>query len=464
MSSPIDATNSGGRRNLFVICFIASIGGFLFGYDLSLIGSANTFLRDQFHLNDAGLGFVTASAALGCMAGPFLGAWLCDRVGRNRSMMIAAALLATGAIVTACTNTILLFNIFRIVGGVGVGLCSIASPMYIAETTPAAKRGQYGIMYQMAIVVGSTVSPLVAYVLVRFFPDDISWRWMFASQMLFVLLFAGFLFLLPASPRWLAELGRFEEAKKVLESIHGSEVARQEFDEIKNSLAQEEGGFSELFKPDVRYALLIGLLLAFFNNWTGWSVIGGYIPILLEMAGVPSRQTAILQFSLTYLAMAIMTVASMFLIDRVGRRPLWNFASIMMALITGCMGFIFKAHLTGILVLLVITLCTMPHGIALGGLPWLMMSELFPNRIRAKAVAVTTTFLWVTIYSGAQLFPVITGWSERTFGSIAVAFWLFTVICVLSAVFGFTLMPETRGRTLEAIASSWNKQKAGKSV
>jgi SP family arabinose:H+ symporter-like MFS transporter len=453
-------TRTGAQRRayVFALAFTASVGGFLFGYDLSLIGAANVFLKEQFHLGEELLGFTTASAALGCMVGPFLGAWLCDAIGRERTMMVAALLLAAGAIMTALSQTITLFNVFRITGGVGVGLCSVASPLYIAEIAPAKLRGSLGIMYQLAIVVGSTAAPLVAYVLVRVFPDAVSWRWMFGSQMAVVVLFALFLVLLPHSPRWLALRGRLAEARQVLARVHGAQAADGELNEIRQSLAQESGGLKELFQPGLRYALLIGLCLAFFNNWTGWSAMGGYIPMLFEMAGVQQRHVAILQFSLTYLAMALMTVASMWLIDRVGRRPLWITASILMALITAVTGVTFHFQVHGPLVLLVIVLCTVPHGLALGGLPWLMMSELFPTRIRARAVAVTTTFLWLVIFTCGQFFPMLIGWSQRRLGSPAGAFWVFTLVCICSTLFGWRMLPETRGRTLEEIAGSWRQR------
>ena len=329
--------------------------------------------------------------------------------------------------------------------------------MYIAEVAPAKMRGSLGIMYQLAIVVGSTAAPLAAYGLVQVFPDAVSWRWMFGSQMAVVLVFATFLFKLPPSPRWLARQGRFEQAREVLARVHGAEVADTELVEIRQSLAQEEGGLKELFQPGLRYALFIGLCLAFFNNWTGWSAMGGYIPYLLRMAGV-SQNAAILQFSVTYLAMAIMTVASMWLIDRVGRRPLWMTASILMAVITALTGIVFHFQVRGPLVLIVLILCTVPHGLALGGLPWLMISEIFPTRIRAQAVAVTTTFLWLIIYSCAQLFPMLTGWSERHFHSPGGAFWVFTLVCLFSTLFGWKILPETRGRTLEDISGSWRKR------
>ncbi|MCA9425770.1 MAG: sugar porter family MFS transporter [Candidatus Omnitrophica bacterium] len=456
-----DVSNEIGarRRGIFAlaIAFVAAIGGFLFGFDLGLIGAANPFLRDQFHLSPSQLGFATGSAALGCVFGPFLGAWSCDAVGRKRTMIFASLLLAASAIVTAIARDITTFNIFRIVGGVGVGLCSVASPMYIAEVAPPRKRGSLGLMYQLAIVTGHITAPLVGFLLVSFLDDSISWRWMFASEMIFVVIFVVFVFYLPRSPRWLAEQGHFDEALGVLVKVDGADYGTKEMEEIKSSLEQESGGFSELFGPGFRYALLIGILLAFFNNWTGWSVMGGYIPILFEKSGLEDRAVAILRFAVTYGFMGLMTLVALWLVDRVGRRPLWIFASILMAIVTAITGAVFHYELSGGIVLLVIILCTVPHGLALGPLPWLMMSEIFPTRIRAKAVAITTTFLWITIYSGAQLFPLLTDYSEKICGSIGGAFWLFSVICLLSTAFGLTMMPETKGRTLEEIAEDWKR-------
>ena len=441
-------------RYVYAIAFTASVGGFLFGYDLSCIGAANIFLKQQFHLDPAALGFTTASAALGCMVGPVWGGWLCDAIGRERTMIVAAVLLAIGSIMTAMAQSVVVFNIFRILGGVGVGLCSVASPMYLAEIAPHKIRGKLGVMYLQALVIGSTVAPLVAYGLVRIFPDTVYWRWMFGVQMVVVILFAIFLFMLPQSPRWLVQKGRLDEAARVLDRIHGAGTAPAELREIKEAIAKESGGIRELSLPGIRHAVVIGLLLAFFNNWTGWSGMGGYIPMLFEMAGV-KQHAAILQFSFTYLAMAFMTVVSSYFIDRVGRRPLWITASILMAVITGATGLIFHFQVHGVAVLFIIILCAAPHGLALAPVPWLMMSELFPNRIRAKAVAVTTTFLWLCVFLVAQLFPVFIDWSQRLIGSAAGAFWVFTLICVSSALFGWRMMPETKGRTLEEIGRSW---------
>ncbi|OHB68954.1 MAG: hypothetical protein A2V70_09735 [Planctomycetes bacterium RBG_13_63_9] len=460
---------------VFRVAFVAAIGGFLFGFDLGMIGAANVYLKDQFRLNDAQLGLATASAGLGCMCGPFLGAWLCDAIGRKTTMIVAALLLAVSAVMTAvpdmlpgvsAQSTMVVFNVFRAVGGLGVGLCSIASPMFIAEVAPPAKRGRLGLMYQLAIVVGHIVAPAIGYLVVITLPqtDGVAeiawqqpWRWMFGSETVCVLVFVVFVFTLPRSPRWLAQQGRYDDALAVLTRIDGPHYARREIREIKSSLDQETGGWGELLAPGMRYALLIGILLALFNNWTGWSVIGGYIPMLFEMSGLEDRAQAILQFAVTYGCMGAMTLVSLLLMDRVGRRPLWLFASLLMAAITFATGLVFHYHLTGVIVLVVIALCTVPHGIALGGIPWLMMSELFPTRVRAKAVSITTTVLWGTIFSGSYLFPRITTVSVKLVGSMGGVFWLFTGVCILAFLFGLLMMPETRGRTLEEIAGSWKK-------
>lgn len=550
---------------VFQLAFVAAVGGFLFGFDLGMIGAANVFLRDQFQLTNSELGFATASAVLGCVFGPSIGVWLCDAISRKRTMLVAAALLAISAIFTAAPDalgdgsretTLFSFNLFRFVGGLGVGLCSIASPMYIAEIAPASKRGQLGLMYQLAIVLGHAAAPLAALAIVYFLRVQFGvtesivsdnpwlqpWRWMFFSEMICVLGFVSFVIRLPFSPRWLAEKGRIAQAEEVLNRIEGPEYARREMQQIKTALAEENGTWREVFSPGIRYALGIGILLAFFNNWTGWSVIAGYIPLLLELAGF-SRESAIGNFVAVYVAMGLVTCLSILLTDRVGRRPLWQFASVLMGLITFMTGYLFYQEATGWPILILLGLVTIPHGIALGGLPWLMMSELFPTRIRAKAVGITTSVLWIFIFAGAYLFPPITGYAQRHFlterdavvssdtisfsqspvstindsegnfiqagfrdgdvvtvmgarnaanngnfnvtevaekkltlnsavkivnenegsdvtvqvGNAGAAFWLFSVICVLSFIFGISIMPETKGRTLEDIGSSWQK-------
>ena len=464
--TPADSAEAQRTRSFYIVvtALAAATGAFFIGYDGSIISAAITYVRDYFHLSPRSLGFVMGSGVIGCMIGPLFGGWVCDRFGREKAMMIGASLMGFGALITALAPSTALFITFRIVCGFAAGLIAIASPMYIAEVAPPAIRGKIGLCYQLAIVVGSTAAPFGALPFsylsevhhghAAYFSPEMSWRLMIASQLVIMPPLFYFLFQLPPSPRWLADRGRFPEALAVLKKVHEPRLAELELAEIRNAVKAEEGGWGELWQPGIRFALLIGLCLAFFNNWTGWSAMGGYITVLVELSGVIQHSSAIFDYALTYLTMAIVTVISMFLVDRVGRRPLWIFASFLMALVTLATGFVFHYHLHGPIVLVLLCLCTVPHGIALGGLPWLMMSELYPNRVRAKAVALNTAFLFTVIFSCTQLFPIFSDLSTRQIGSVAGVFWLFTGICLLSALFGCTIMPETKGRTLEDIAGS----------
>lgn len=443
-----------GRTYAFLIAFVSAVGGFLFGYDLAIMGGANVYLKEQFHLSDFMFGFTSASAVLGCIVGPFFGAWFCDRIGRRNTLIAACLLLAIGSLLTAIPNDMITFNIFRIVGGLGVGLCSIASPMYTNEIAPARWRGGLGFMYQLAIVVGSVFAAGAAWLLVQWFPPSMSWRWMFASELIFVALFAIALFLVPESPRWLTERGREEEAQRVFTRIDGPEFAAAEMVEIRQSLAAEAGTFRELLEPGLRKALFVGLCLAFFNNYTGWSAMGGYLTHLFEVGGL-DRTDAIFQYLLAYGFMGVMTLAACGLVDRVGRRPLWLVSSLVMIAANILIGLVFHFNVTGPVVLGAVFLCAIPHSFALGPLPWLMMSEIFPTRIRARAVAITTAFIWAVGFAAASVFPLLAAWSKDMIGSIAGAFWVSAGTCVLAFWFGWKLLPETKGRTLEEIADSW---------
>jgi sugar porter (SP) family MFS transporter len=443
-----------GKLYAFLIAFISAVGGFLFGYDLAIIGGANVFLKEQFDLSAAMFGFTSASAGLGCMIGPLLGARLCDRLGRRSTLLAACCLLAVGSIFTAVPGDMITFNVFRIVGGLGVGLCSIASPIYTNEIAPARWRGGLGLMYQLAIVAGSILAAGVAWLLARWLPAEISWRWMFASELVFVLVFACLLLLVPESPRWLAERGHLKQARAIFARIDGAEFADSGLAEIQASLSAESGSLGELFSPGLRMALLVGLGLAFFNNSTGWTGMCSYLAYLFEAAGF-QRSDAILQFLLAYGFMGLMTLAACFLVDRAGRRPLWLVSSLVMVVANVLLGLVFHLEITGPLVLAAVFLCAIPHSFALGSLPWLMMSEIFPTRIRARAVAITTSFIWAVCFLAQYLFPVIARLSEKIVGSIGGAFWFSGAICAMAFLFGLWLLPETKGRTLEQIAASW---------
>jgi SP family arabinose:H+ symporter-like MFS transporter len=446
-----------GSAYIFCIAFVASVGGFLFGYDLAVMGVANQYLKTQFQLSDSWYGFTTASATLGCAAGPFLGAWLCDRIGRRNTLLWASFLLALGALLTALPRDIVTFNVFRIVGGVGVGLCSIASPMYIAEISPPGRRGALGFMYQLAIVAGCILSIGVACQFAAKDLDSPCWRWMFGSEMIPVAMFLGFLFFIPETPRWLAARGREKEALAVLTRIDGEKYALQEIGEIRNSLREETGSWSELFQPGLRMALLVGVLLAIFNNYTGWSGIYSYLPAIFKQAGYENKD-ANFQYLLAFSFMGAMTLIACFCVDRFGRRPLWLIGALMMIVANCFVGLLFQFHVTGFLILLGICLMAIPHSFALGPLPWLMMSELYPTRNRARAVSITTTLLWITSFFPVRMYPHLEEISKDILGTISGIFFFYAFLSVLALFFGWFLLPETKGRTLEEIAKSWKRQ------
>ncbi len=457
INSNIALVKSSAARKLyaFYIAFVASLGGFLFGYDLVIISGAQIFLRDQFALTPRGFGFATSSAILGCIAGPFLGGWISDRLGRKATLYIAAVLFAIGAIGSALAPDIVVFNIFRILGGIGVGLASLASPMYIAEIAPPERRGMMGLMYQQAVTVGCVMATIVSFALAKNLPLHLGWRWMFASVLVPVIVFTFMLLPIPASPRWLAERGRLDEAFAVLNSILGMEEARKELREIESDLQEEVGGSVELFHPGMRNALAVGILLAILNNWTGWTALGYYLPTLFQQAGFPNPSDALAQNIVINCGSVALTFVGVWLVDRLGRRVLWISCSAAMCLFLIVAGMLFQFHATGELVVFAIFLCLAPHAIGLGPLPWLMMSELYPNKIRAKAVSMTTTALWVAGFTAPLAFPLMEARSTRVLHTISGVFWTYSIICLFSLIWGWKFLPETKGRTLEEIASSW---------
>ena len=446
-----------GTRYAFFISFVAAIGGFLFGYDLVIISGVQLFLRQQFVLTPAQFGFATSSAILGCIIGPSLGAWLCDRIGRKGTLMLSGVLFLTGAIGAGLAPSILIFNIFRITGGVGVGLSSLASPMYIAEIGPARQRGKLGIMYQLAITVGAVSATIAAYFLAKYVPSTISWRLMLSSVAVPVVLFMVLLVRVPQSPRWLAEEGQFDEAFSILAKIDGEEFARAEMKEIRESLNAKSGAWAELFEPGMRHALLIGIALALFNNWTGWSGIAYYLPSLFQQAGYPQASSAIGVNVLVMAGNFLLTFVSILLVDRSGRRPIWIITSGAMVVCLITAGMVFQSQMTGAIVVAAVFLCAIPHAIGLGPLPWLMMSELYPTRLRARAVSISTTFLWIAGFTAPFAFPIIEAASKRQFGSAAGVFWFYALISLLAFIWGRKYLPETKGRTLEEIAESWTR-------
>ena len=410
-------------RYTYIVALVAALGGFLFGYDLNIIGAAMIYLREQFAMSPWLFGFSTGSAIIGCIFGPFLAMVLGNSWGRKRCLYLAAGLFFVSALGSAFPETlsgvtgdpVWGFNIYRILGGLGIGFSSVLAPMYIAEIAPAERRGRLVLMYQLAITIGAMLGFLFTAACANWIADtNLNWRWMFGSEALPAVLFAFLLIMVPRSPRWLAEKGLDDESLEVLTRVNGPERAGEILREIRKSIDAESGSFLELFKPGIRYALLIACILAVFNNWTGWSSIAYYLPTLMQMGGYPDPADAISSSMALFLLNMLLTFVAIATVDRWGRKKLWILGSVWMIFSTMIVGYIFYAGMTGPIVIGGILLIIIPHAIALGPLPWLMLSELFPTRIRTWGTGVATTVLWTGAWVGASLFPLILDQSEKS--------------------------------------------------
>lgn len=456
-STPDAAEEHSASWYLYLVVIVAAVGGFLFGYDLQIISAALIFLTSEFQLSPNAVGFAAGSALIGCLLGPLLiSAGLSDWLGRKKVLILAAVLFGVSAIGTALPRTIDEFNFFRILGGIAVGLASIVSPMYIAEIAPARMRGRLVTVNQLAIVVGALSAFIAAY----FLSFSESWRWMFGSECVPVLCLLVGLAFVPESPRWLVEKNRLREAKAVLSRANGRSHAEQEMQEIAASLAEETGGYRELFQPGMRIALLIAVVLAVLQQWTGISILILYSPIVFQKAGFVAASDAILQSLMVNVFNLVCTVLALWLVDRLGRKPLLLAGSAGMAMGLFLLGMVFACDLKGIYVLVIFSLCVGAYVMSLAPLAWLIMSEIFPTRIRGKAMSIATISLWLALFLGAQAFPPVMAYFEDRFGSPAGVFWIYACVAVFAFVFVWRMVPETKGRTLEEIGRSWKIGKA----
>jgi len=480
------ATEQGSRLYVYMISIVAAVGGFLFGYDLNVFNGAVNFLEKAFELNGWQLGLAGCSAMIGCIFGPICGGWMADWVGRRKTLMISAILFGVSAIGTAMPLQISgflakilpqavldfevfnlrffsgfgCFNIFRFIGGLGVGLSSVVSPMYIAEISPARIRGRLVTLNQFAIVFGSLCSIIVSYLLVKYLPasaQHLNWNFIFGSECVPIVIFVFALFLIPRSPRWLMQKGREREAGDVLKKIDGPEHAATEVKVIKEVLQEESGGYRELFLPGIRIALLIGILLAFFQQWVGGTPLTMFASRIFVQAGFD--EVSSLQQSIILNVFNIFCVIlAMYVLDRFGRRPLMLIGTSIMAVGMILLGFAFqfglkKATLPAMLIPM------LAYQASMGPITWLIISEIFPTNARAKGMGVAAVVLWIAAVTSTFAYPVIQEFSKNTFGHTGSVFWLYAVVCILAFIFGLTMIPETKGKTLEEIAKSWLRRK-----
>jgi SP family arabinose:H+ symporter-like MFS transporter len=323
--------------------------------------------------------------------------------------------------------------------------------MYIAEISPAAIRGRLVLLNQLANVVGALASYLVAYLL----SFSGNWRWMFGSTAMPVAVFWIGLLFIPESPRWLLQKNRERDALSILSRIGGAATAPAEIATIRESLIQTTCKLTDLLQPGIRMALFIAVGLAILQQLDGVTVLIFYAPMIMQHAGFPQASEAIRITMIVGIWNLICTIAAVWLVDRIGRRPLLLFGTLGMATGLILMGVFFHLHITGIVVPLVLMISVAAYVMSIAPVTWLLMSEIFPNHMRGKGMAIASTALWISSFVANLVFPLMTEFSETHFGSAAGAFWTFAVICLGTFIFCWQLVPETKGRSLEEIGRSW---------
>jgi sugar porter (SP) family MFS transporter len=448
---PLESDEGMSTVYLYMIVLIAAVGGFLFGYDLSLISGAVIFLETEFALTPFWFGAVTASAVLGCPFGPLAGVWLADNLGRKRTLIIASVLFMVSTIGCATTGGMVEFIIWRFIGGMGVGLAATVSPMYIAEVAPARLRGRLIVVNQLAAVIGLSLSVFVTYPL----SFGGHWRWMFATQGIPVLCLMIGMVLVPESPRWLAMVGRHAESFLVLARINGRTQAETELREIQQELGDEPGGFGELLRPGIRMAVLIGVMLMVFSQINGVNMILIYTPKLFLEAGIDTAPNAILNSVYIDAWITLCTVVAFWLTRTFGRRSILICGTIAMGTGHLLMFLSYAYHMPTLFTLLAMLVPTGAFTLTLAPLSWVVLSEIFPNRIRGKAMSLATCTMFASSYITMNLFPMVLKWFKGHFGNPGGTFLIFLGVCLTCSLFVWLMIPETKDKTLEEIGESW---------
>ncbi|MGD8781367.1 MAG: sugar porter family MFS transporter [Ignavibacteria bacterium] len=455
-------TSAYNKSFLARITFVSAMGGLLFGYDWVVIGGAKPFYEAFFSIttNPALQGWAMSCALVGCLLGATLSGALSDRFGRKRLLIFSAFLFTLSAVGTGAVNNFNLFVIYRILGGIGIGLASNLSPMYIAEVSPAEIRGKYVSLNQLTIVLGILAAQIANWQIADLVPDDattssilaswngqMGWRWMFWAEVVPSTAFFLLMFFIPESPRWLAKNGSENKVEQILAKIGGDEYSKKEYHNIRETLANEKGrvNFRFLFEPGMRKILIIGIVLAVFQQWCGINVIFNYAEEIFSQAGYGVSDT-LFNIVITGSVNLIFTLVAIYTVDRLGRRALMLLGAGGLAGIYTLIGAAYFFNITGWTLLLLVILAIACYAMSLAPVTWVVLSEIFPNRIRGAAMAVATFALWTACFILTYTFPLLNSWLGAS-GT----FWIYGLICIGGFVFVYNKLPETKEKSLEEI-------------
>jgi SP family sugar porter-like MFS transporter len=458
----VDERPAYDMRYIWLTSLVAAMGGLLFGYDWVVIGGAKPFYEKFFGLTTPSeIGWAMSSALVGCLIGSLVSGALSDRFGRKKLLVLSALLFTGTGILTALAPNFTFFVANRLLGGVAIGLASNLSPMYIAEISPAEVRGKFVSVNQLTIVLGILAAQLANWLIARPVPagataadilnswnGQVGWRWMFGAEALPAFLFFLLMFAVPESPRWLVKNGRGVDAEKILAKVGGAGFAARAMAEIRETLAVSDihkVRFRALIEPGMSKVLLIGITLAVYQQWCGINVIFYYAQEIFSAAGY-GVSAILFNIVITGAVNLIFTLVAIRLVDRLGRKPLMMAGSAGLAVTFGLVGASYAVHSRGLHLLILVVLSMALYALSLAPVTWVLLSEIFPNRIRGAAMSVSTFSLWSACFILTYTFPHL----NKGLGP-AGTFWIYAGVSVLGFSFITTRLTETKGKTLERI-------------
>ena len=450
---------------LLLIIFVAAMGGFLFGYDWVVVGGAKPFYEPFFGITTPYMkGWGTSSALIGCVFGAMLCFLLSDKYGRRRLLILSGFMFAVAAVGTAMSDSFTIYNIYRIVGGIGIGISLNLAPIYISEMSPAHLRGKFVSINQLMINFGVLAAQIAnwrislmdtempsnatAEVIRQSWNGQMGWRWMFGLQLIPASLFFLFMILMPESVRWLVKNGQDSKARRILQKIGGESYAEIEVSSIKETISRDEVAkvhFGELFQGKLFKIILLGIFITIFQQWCGMNVVFYYAADIFKAAGFDMKQM-MLQIVVIGTVMVIAVITTIFVVDKIGRKTLMLFGAGSLAMIYIVEGYFFHIGYIGLPIIILTLLSVFCYSLTLAPVMWVILSEIFPNRIRGTALSFVAVLMWFGNFSLTFLFPIINeklGW--------ALNFWLYALICIVGYVVMAFLLPETKGKSLEQI-------------
>jgi SP family arabinose:H+ symporter-like MFS transporter len=430
----------------------------LFGFDNIVISGAIGYLSQLFHLDAAGIGWAAGCALIGCVIGCAVAGTVADHLGKKVGLALCAVCFALSSGGIFFADNLHQFVVWRLMGGLGIGAASVISPNYIAEIAPTRVRGRCVTLYQLGIVVGILAAVFINMLIQRMGDDAwntaVGWRWMFLAGIVPALLFGAMILPAVESPRWLMKMGRRQEAIRVLTQINGPDIAAREAAAIESSLAVEEGHISELF-TSFRRPLLLGIMLAGLQQVSGITPIFSFLPQIFRSAGAASGD-AFFQSVLVSLINLLFTLFALWLVDRVGRKTLILAGTTLQFVSLALVGWFYHVHGSALAVLIFVMSFVAGHAFGNGVACWVIISEIYPTKVRGRGMSIATTALWLVGYMGNQLFPIM----QKNLGSDG-TFWCFSGGALLTIVLVGSLIPETKGRSLEEITKFWTSQRRG---